>query len=157
MMALSLKDGSVLWRYDEAEGVVVDVAGYTYDGCMVYTARNDKGEYVRYLLDGRSGEIKGTLDKTGEKVDGPNSYRVKDKEGRTVSYDRWGVFPEEGMKGRYIFGSDHSGEIVSMGADGVVWRYKICNTRVNNPVQVSETDYIVTDADGNVRRLSVKM
>ena len=119
--------------------------------------RNDKGEFVYYLLDGRSGEIKGTMDKTGEKVDGPTSYRVKDKEGRTVTYDRWDVFPEEGMKGRHIFGSDLGGVIMGMGADHVLWSYKICNTVVNDPVQVSETDYIVTDADGNVRRLSVKM
>ena len=164
-MALSLKDGSVLWTLDEAEGVAVG-AGYTDEGNALFCTRNDEGELVRYLLDGDDGSLVESLDEEEIKEINANakSYTVRNEEGKTVSYDDvdWSPWISVETKARLrrglpvVSGTDDGG-VMCIGMDGVKWMYKICNTEVNDPVQVSETDYIVTDADGNVRRLSVKM
>ena len=165
LMALSLKDGAVLWSYDEAEGVVVG-AGYTDEGNALFYIKNEKGELVYYLLDGNDGSFVERLDeeKKEEIYANAKSYTVRNEEGKTVSYDDvdWSPWISVETKARLrrglpvVSGTDDGG-VMCIGMDGVKWMYKICNTEVNNPVQVSETDYIVTDADGNVRRLSVKM
>ena len=126
----------------------------------------DEGELVRYLLDGDDGSLVESLDEEEIKEINANakSYTVRNEEGKTVSYDDvdWSPWISVETKARLrrglpvVSGTDDGG-VMCIGMDGVKWMYKICNTEVNDPVQVSETDYIVTDADGNVRRLSVKM
>ena len=170
-LAVSLSDGSVLWKSDSIGGVVVDGAEVSDDGSVTFDVMSSGGMFMSYRLDGRSGEVvaKGESAGYGMQVDGAVIKKGKDgvsayrggEEGTLL----WCV-PLDGRNNDHII-RDSDGNIVVSTKDGEIvcleaatgrtlWRYKICNTIVNDPVQVSATDWVVTTADGGVVRLTVK-
>ncbi|MFI3296671.1 MAG: PQQ-binding-like beta-propeller repeat protein [bacterium] len=50
-----------------------------------------------------------------------------------------------------------NGEITCKDISGtILWQYKIGNSGINRPLQISDSDYIVTTFDGNVVRMNLK-
>ncbi len=158
----TIDKGKMEWEYQLSARTISTPA--ISENRIIFTSCDDN----IYCLDVNSGEL---LWKKSIKLDVYNSPTIQDGvvcvKSKGEEYNFFDIsngeikedfdFKNRSKNQSNLITTTNNGEITCRdNAGAILWQYKIGNSGMKQPLQISDSDYVVTTFDGNVVRLNLK-